>query len=429
MLVPLVNICSSSTACSATYAYTPSFKMSTKVDVVALTIANCRFISPPDADFIVITTREPLGPWNAHVLRTVDGYRNLFLCATGLTPETATCELHARSADAARSYIGQNGYALVPGIKNRASKASNEQSANLSDSSSTVDVLDNDLSISSGCESLSDDETVSIASGAGGKKTKHKSRKEHKHKEGGKGDDVRLSRSHSRSSTRSASRSRSRSCSSSVDSELDAPRAWVRPNPPPMSMRPLAAGNPPPPPPPGYTSWPPHMPGMPRMASGPLQRTSAPSPPAPTTMGQGLPLHDVLIRIHWVGRGYAQVMKRLVVNRPTLQSAALAYVRRNPGVFGGAQPSDHHALKMPMGSPGSLPLFVSLRSLAMAGEQFDLRNYQGEKLSTLIQEVHDPSRLPKFEIDVSSPPPPPPSPHGANGFGRPASMGPVVSDC
>ncbi|KAH8910027.1 hypothetical protein BR93DRAFT_935705 [Coniochaeta sp. PMI_546] len=407
---------------------------STKVDMAALTIANCRFISPPDADFLIITTQEALGHWNAQVARTVGEYRSLLLSATGNTPEAAVYELHAKSADAARSHLNSNGFALVPGpgVKSGSSKASNGRDAGLSDSSLTADVLDNDLSMSSGCESLSDDETVSIASGVADRKAKHKGEKEHKRKEGGKGVSARLSRSRSRSSIRSGSRSRSHSRSSSVTSELDTPRAWVRPNPPFNSMRHGVCVNPPPPVSSGsgFDTWPQHMSGMPRI----LNRPPAPSPSTQGMMGgppnpQSLHIHDVLIRVHWIGRGYAQVMRRLVVNQPTLQSAALAYVRRNPGAFSGAQPSDHQGLKMPMGSPGSLCLFASLRSVFVAGDQVDLRNYQGDNLSTLIQEAQDArTRLPKFEIDISSAPPAP-FPHGGMGAGRPVSTGPVVSDC
>lgn len=172
---------------------------------------------------------------------------------------------------------------------------------------------------------------------------------------------------------------------------------------------------------------------MPRVGRGPLSQgpaqSQAPNPPN----AQGLALHDVLIRIHWVGRGCAQVMKRLVANQPTLRSAALAYVRRNPDAFSGAQPSDLHRLKMPVGSRGGMYLLASLRSVVIAGEQVDLRHYQGDNLAALIQEAHH-SRtgLPRFEIDVSvcSPPAPlvPIFPAVDKGSARPTSAGPVVSD-
>lgn len=398
---------------------------------IALTIANCRLISPPDAEFEIITSREPAVSWTALLLRTVDGCRDLFLSADGPVPMAALYALHEKSGDAVRAHIRLNGYGI--GSKNGLSKTRNASNPSLSDSTLTVDVLDNDLSMSSGCESLSDDEIVSVTSGAGGKKKKHKSRKEHKLKEEGKDSDVRPSRSRSRSRSSSHSTVRSRSSSSSgvSESEFEAPRvAWVPPVPQ-FPMRPAGAGNPPPPPPgytSGYTSWPPHMAGMTRMVNGTGQPTSAPSPPTQPKMVYNY--HDVLIRVHWVGRGYAQVMKRLVVNRSALQSAALSYVRGNPGAFSGAQPSDQQAMKMPMGSPGSMSLFVSLRSVSIAGEQIDLRNYRGEKLSTLLQEDQDSrGRLPKFEIDVSSTPPRPYSTMAAMGAARPTSTGPVASDC
>jgi hypothetical protein len=135
--------------------------------------------------------------------------------------------------------------------------------------------------------------------------------------------------------------------------------------------------------------------------------------------------HDVLIRIHWLGRGYAQVMKRLVPNQSILNATAQNYVRRNPGMFNGAQPSDINALKMPMGSPGSLGLLAQLRSVVIAGDQIDLRSYQGDNLSTLVQEAHDArAGLPKFEIDVQTTPP---VPRGCMGIApaRPTSTGPV----
>ncbi|KAB5515631.1 hypothetical protein GE09DRAFT_1294593 [Coniochaeta sp. 2T2.1] len=446
--------------------------MSSRVDTIALTIANCRFISRPDADFLIVTTKEHLGSWNAYVIRTVNGHRGRFLHAAGLTPETAVSELHAKSAEIARGHITLNGYALDQrSDKKRSSKGASSDHDNpaLSDSSLTIDVID--LSASSGCESLSDDETVSIASGAGDKWTKQKGGKSHKRKESGKGgSDARRSRSRSRSrsttrsvsrssASQSRSRSRSRFRSSSTSSEYRPVYGPPRPQPMnsmrPMSMRP--SNNPPPPPPPGYTNWPPHMremPGPPRMNNPPHHHHhhhpgAARPPPPPTSSiptptsthpamtippssppngGGGLQqqpqsqprLHDVLIRIYWLGRGYAQVMNRLAgPTQSALKSAALSHVRRNPQAFGGANPQDHHDLKItPLGSPGSKNLSVVLRGVSVGGpggrEQVDLQSYQGENLGALVQELvqahqHAPSRagclLPRFEVEVNSGPP------------------------
>ncbi|KAB5549383.1 hypothetical protein GE09DRAFT_1288055 [Coniochaeta sp. 2T2.1] len=475
--------------------------MSSRVDTIALTIANCRFISPPDADFLIVTTKEHLGSWNAYVIRTVNGHRGLFLHAAGLTPETAVSELHAKSAEIARGHITLNGYALDQRTDEKRSSrvaSSHQDNPALSDSSLTVDVID--LSASSGCESLSDDETVSIASGAGDKRTKQKGRKSHNRKEGGKGDSGARrsrSRSRSRSTTRSVSsssasesrfHSRSRSRSSSTSSEYPQVYGPPRPQPmnsmPPMSMRPFS--NSPPPPPPGYTNWPPHMremPGPTRMNNPhphhpsaarppPLPASSIPTPtsthPAMTVPPSRPPnggggrqqqpqsqplLHDVLIRIHWPGRGYAQVMKRLAgPTQSALKSAALSHVRRNPQAFGGAKSQDYHALKItPVGSPGSVYLTAVLRGVSVGGprggEQTDLQSYQGENLGALVQKLvqehhHAPSRaeglLPRFEVEVNAEPPeqqyhhhhhPPP------GFGvqpkGPArgTMGQIVTGC
>ncbi|KAB5570495.1 hypothetical protein GE09DRAFT_1217928 [Coniochaeta sp. 2T2.1] len=478
--------------------------MSSRVDTIALTIANCRFISPPDADFLVVTIKEHPGSWNAYVIRTVNGHRGLFLHAAGLTPETAVSELHAKSAEIARGHITLNGYALVRrSDKKRSSKASSDQdNPALSESSLTVDVID--LSASSDCESLSDDETVSIASRAGDQQTKQKSHKSHKRKEGGKGgSDARRSRSRSRSrsttrsvsrSSASQSRSRSRSRSSSTSSEYR--QVYGPPRPQPMnSMRPF--NNPPPPPPPGYTNWPPHMremPGPPRTnnnphhhhhhpgaarpppppaSSGPIP-TLTPThpamtvpPPSPSNGGGGPQqqprpqqrLHDVLIHIHLQGRGDAKVLKRLPgPTQSALKSAALSHVRHNPQAFGGANPQDHHALKIsPLGSPGSVHLSAVLRGVSVGGpgggEQIDLQGYQGENLGALVQELvqahrHAPSRagggggglLPRFEVEVTFGPTPEQHHHQHHhhphpGFGVPpkgparGTMGQVVNEC
>lgn len=113
--------------------------------------------------------------------------------------------------------------------------------------------------------------------------------------------------------------------------------------------------------------------------------------------------HDVLIQINWVGHGRAHVMKRLVPDQVTLHAAATVYLRRNPGVFKGGLPTDHHALKLPPGSPGSLCLFPRIRSVLIAGESIDLRNCQGDSLLALMQETHDArAGLARFEIDVQS---------------------------
>ncbi|KAB5511142.1 hypothetical protein GE09DRAFT_1274311 [Coniochaeta sp. 2T2.1] len=470
MLIPQVSICSSSTVCSAAREHTPPVAMSSRVDTIALTIANCRFISRPDADFLIVTTKKDLGSWNAYVIRTVNGHRGLFLHAAGLNPETAVSELHTKSAEIALAHITLNGYALDQrSDKKRSSKGASSDHDNpaLSDSSLTIDVID--LSASSGCESLSDDETVSIAPGAGDKWTKQKGGKSHKRKESGKGgSDARRSRSRSRSrlttrsvSRSSASQSRSRSrCgfrSSSTSAESHPVYGPPRPQPMnlmrPMSMRP---SNNPPPPPPGYTNWPPHMrevPGPPRMNNPPHHHPHHPSaarpPPLPASsiptptsthpamtvppsrppnggggrqqQPQSQPLlHDVLIRIHWPGRGYAQVMKRLAgPTQSALKSAALSHVRRNPQAFGGAKSQDNHALKiMPVGSPGSAYLTAVLHGVSVkrpgGREQVNLQSYEGENLGVLVQELvhghqHAPSwggcLLPRFEVEVNSGPP------------------------
>ncbi|KAJ9129498.1 hypothetical protein NKR19_g10340, partial [Coniochaeta hoffmannii] len=156
--------------------------MSSHVDLIALTLANCRFVDR-DAVFEVITFKE-LGSWNACVIRTAKGHRKPFLNAADPSIETAVSKLHDKSGMIAKHHIHLYGYALDQrSDKKRSSTASSDQE-NLSDSSQTIDVLDR--SESSGYESLSDDETLSIASGAGGKRAK-KGRQSHKRKEDGNG--------------------------------------------------------------------------------------------------------------------------------------------------------------------------------------------------------------------------------------------------
>jgi hypothetical protein len=136
-------------------------------------------------------------------------------------------------------------------------------------------------------------------------------------------------------------------------------------------------------------------------------------PLANPARAQSLALHDLILRIHWVGKGYAQVMQRLPASKASLRSTAMSYVRCNPDAFSGTLARDIEALRMPLGSPGGVRLLGTLRSVSVAGEQVDLRHYQGDNLAKLlVQEANNDAciALPKFEVEVTVWNPPSPLP-------------------
>ncbi|KAK4155209.1 hypothetical protein C8A00DRAFT_42173 [Chaetomidium leptoderma] len=353
------------------------------VDLRAQVIENCEFFSEPHARISLVIAKEPLGTFKAIVLRTKGGIRTVLLSETAPSFYDALQALHVKSAEAVQNYIGANGFALPPSSGNRRSSkhaGGGHDDGHDSDSAASTVTLDD-------CESLSDDETVSIAPVRREKRSHRKADKSAKtstakHKQ-------RHGRTRARSPSSSRHRARSRSTgSSSSDSELHYNPPPIPSHRPPflngfaqrlpprpaqnafstMAMGPLPPLPPPPPPPPGpqsriqrghlapgYINIPPPPPRPffpfhnnqsnnnnnnktpftvppPPLPLPPTTQTTitpAPTPtPTPTTM------HDIILQIHWRHHGERRTLEQTPqITIARLQHAALAFVRRQAAGF------------------------------------------------------------------------------------------------
>ncbi|SPQ22733.1 3ef01d68-ba12-40cc-b8da-be349570c5b2 [Thermothielavioides terrestris] len=178
------------------------------IDLRAQIKENCEFISDRFAEISVITAKEPLGTFTAIVLRTESGTRKPLLSETASSVYDALQALHVKSAEAVRTYIATNGFAPVSSIKQRDGKRSSGYDGVFdSDSASSTLTLDD-------CESLSDDETVSVTS-VGKAKKRSRRRASKAANASAARRKTRQGRSRSRSPSSSTARARSRSASSS----------------------------------------------------------------------------------------------------------------------------------------------------------------------------------------------------------------------
>ena len=223
------------------------------------------------------------------MLKIENGTREVVLAETAPSYYEALQALHIKSAEAVQNYINSNGFDLVPSIKKQKPKANRYDDSHESDSSTVT--LDD-------CESLSDNETVSVTSVGRTKRNRRKADRTAKtnptrHK-------ARQGRTRSRSPSFSTTRARSRStCSSSSDYELhydppvlptsrppwlDTFRQRMPPRPPQNAFSTFPTGAPPPPPPPpsGHQGHPPR-----RFAPG--LAMPPPPPPAPFSFTNKLP--------------------------------------------------------------------------------------------------------------------------------------------
>ncbi|EAQ91422.1 hypothetical protein CHGG_03357 [Chaetomium globosum CBS 148.51] len=339
---------------------------------------NCEFFSGTFARFSLVAAKEPLGTFRAIVLKTENGIREVLLAETAPSYYEALQALHVKSAEAVQNYINTNGFALASGVKKQSPNASRYDDSHESDSSTVT--LDD-------CESLSDDETVSVTSVGKTKRNRRKANRatktsSTKHK-------TRQGRTRSRSPSFSTTRARSRStCSSSSDYELhyDPPAPLpnrapflnsfpqrMPPRPPQNAFSAFPTGAPPPPPPPpgpqglppnrfapATTMPPPPPPAAPLFFTNKLPPNS-PMPPTilttPPTPPQANPNHnhnnpnptsptqttqttqDLILHIRWRHHGERRTVEQVPtrgrgsISARSLQQAALACCRRQPASF------------------------------------------------------------------------------------------------
>ncbi|KAK4448570.1 hypothetical protein QBC34DRAFT_426321 [Podospora aff. communis PSN243] len=397
------------------------------------TIENCGFLSVPHARIYLIVAKEPLGGFKAIAAKAEDGRREALLSESGANVQEALQRLFLRSAEAVQHHITANGFDFAPEKDDDSDFGSVSGRAQDDDDASTD-------------ESLSDNETVSVASTS---KANHNSRRV---RQSGKANNkapvpARANTRRPRSRSPSPSTARSASASSSRASSPDASRGgpdashvrWRAPPHPGYGMQirpphmhtpwrsdpnlsrqsfprpPVFMGNPVAnpltnpglPPAPSTLSVPPAaaLPGAPLPTTKVFQdvfppapapaKPQQPSPPfpgkqqAPTTL-----LRDVRLRFRFEGgkQPERRVLEQMPLTMRGVHNAAAAYLRRqsrNNSVW---------------------PARVSVRQIIIGDVEYDLSGYRGDDLRPLMDSHASGSGtvVPEFEIEVSSPPPPPP---------------------
>ncbi|KAK3357724.1 hypothetical protein B0T25DRAFT_168094 [Lasiosphaeria hispida] len=124
------------------------------IDVRAQTVENCRFFTVSHAALTLVTAKEPLGTFKAIVVKTENGRREALLSESAPTIPQALQQLLVKSAEAVQNYIGTNGFAFAPGDDDN-----DDDESDFDGPSYRVNRRDT----ASTCESLSDNETVSVA--------------------------------------------------------------------------------------------------------------------------------------------------------------------------------------------------------------------------------------------------------------------------
>ncbi|KAK4123264.1 hypothetical protein N657DRAFT_681381 [Parathielavia appendiculata] len=410
------------------------------VDLRAQVIENCEFFSGRYARISLVIAKEPLGSFKAIVLRTENGVRDALLSETAPSFYEALQALHVKSAEAVQNYIGTNGFAVPSSVKKPNSKHfGSRDDGHESDSASSALTLDE-------CESLSDNETISVTSVGREKRTRRKadqsaktSAPEHKSRQG---------RPSSPSPSFSTTRARSRSsCSTSSDSELHYEDPSIPRRPPflnvfsqrvppgPPQFTPSGSfprGPPPPPPPPSgplgdISTVPRYIPPMrpippptsftivdkrppPRApAIMTITPTSTPTTPPtnrpPTTTTTQTQQHDIILLIRWRYHGERRALEQAShMTVRGIQLAALSFVQRQAAFFANVPPEGTLAHRVALAG-----LKAAVRSVVVDGVVYDLTGYAAEgDLTRLVAGLCASSSsgaskadgVPRFEVEV-----------------------------
>ena len=366
-----------------------------------------------------------MGTFKALVLKSENGKRDVLLSETAPSASEALQALHNRSAEAVQNYIGTNGFAF----KKRRARDGHETDGYESTTTVSTATLEE-------CESLSDDETISVTSvGQAKRSSRRKANKSGKEKTASK-HKQRQGRSRSRSPSFSTTRVRSHSASSSssgseINDTLPArrypvviktlpqrppPRAPqngftvpLHPLPPPSgiwnnAMPTTGPGmlNPGPPAPASFSFTYPNNP----VNSSPLSPSSA-----PTIVPGGLPpqqqqqtLHDIVLTIRWRNSERRTLEQTPNISVRAIQAAALAFVRRQPIPLANLPPQDPLAPRMPLAG-----LKATVKSVVVDGAVYDLTGYLGDDLTRLVESLASPGSpgggvgkgsVPRFEVEV-----------------------------
>lgn len=354
----------------------------------------------------MLLAKEPLGNFKAIAVKAENGRREALLSETGGTVQEAFQLLLNRSCEAVQHHITTHGFDFVP--------EKDDEDDDISDSEFSVHVRED-----SADESLSDNETVSIASTA---RVPNLSRSSRKRPSGGKQAgknkaNTRRPRSRSRSPT-STSRSSSAASDRAANPPPAQPPANFSPIPHPgygMQVRPPHVHpnpwrNEPTPnpsrPPFVLASRPPAPYVSPFYGSGaarPSVFSTKPSPPAATS--QTAPKHDIrmLVRLHGLANGEQRVLESVPLTVRSISEAAKSYARRNRGKFFNLNPA--------------WQLRAVVRRVKMGDVDYDVSGYAGDDLRPLVESVAKPGVMPEVEVEIHtsevvSPPPPVPPPSG-----------------
>ncbi|KAK0622890.1 hypothetical protein B0T14DRAFT_564303 [Immersiella caudata] len=421
------------------------------------TIENCGFLSVPHARIYLIVAKEPLGGFKAIAAKAEDGRREALLSESGANVQEALQRLFLRSAEAVQHHITANGFDFAPEKDDDSDFGSVSGRARDDDDASTD-------------ESLSDNETVSVASTS---KANHSARKlRHSGKANNKAPvPARANTRRPRSRSPSPSTARSASVSSSRASSPDASRGdpdashvrWRAPphpgygvqmrpphmhtpwrsdpnlsrqsfaRPPVFMGNPLAnpgyvhqrmftagpGGPPPPPPPPPTTAQPTTLP--------PASSSPSSVPPAAALPAAPLPTTKVFQDVFPPAPARPQQPSVPFSGKQQAPTTLIRDVRLRFRFDGGKQPERRVLEQLPLTMRGIhnaaaaylrrqprnnsvWPARVSVRQITIGDIEYDLSGYRGDDLRPLI-EFHTSGPgvvIPEFEIEVSSPPPPPP---------------------
>ncbi|KAK5663884.1 hypothetical protein OQA88_92 [Cercophora sp. LCS_1] len=376
-------------------------------------IENCEFQNVPHARLYLIVAKEALGNFKAIVAKAENGRREALLSECGGTIHEALQLLLTRSAEAVQHHITAHGFDFVP------EKDELDDEDDVSDSEFSARIRDD-----SADESLSDNETVSIASTARVPNVSRSSRKRpSSSKQSSKNKaNTRRPRSRSRSPT---STSRSSSASSvrvanppppphplnfphpGYGMQLRPPHMhpagpWRNSEPNPNSnppRPPFVIGTRPPPPPGPFPGS--HQPPKPPV----LQKVP---PPVAGPMPPVIPKRDIrmLIRLRGASTAEQRVLESVPLTVRSISEAAKTYVRRNQAKF------------LNPNTPWQLRAVV--RRVKMSDTDYDVSGYSGDDLRPLVDAVSKAGVMPEVEVEVHSTEvvPPPPAPSGGRFYGE-----------
>ncbi|KAI1131639.1 hypothetical protein F5Y10DRAFT_262017 [Nemania abortiva] len=169
------------------------------------------------------------------------------------------------------------------------------------------------------------------------------------------------------------------------------PGHYAEGTPLPMSQGALRPGKPSGPNPPGGNN------GN-RNSNGSESNLSRPYPAIYST----IQLYAVRLTVHWLRHGQHRIIAQCHATRESLQSAALADVRMNPGAFTTDMKASPNSSNSRDGE--RLNLRAQVRQAVFGGESYDLRTFHGQDLTRLFRAMGSDVSMPSFEVVVEDVP-------------------------